>query len=102
MEGGLPSPVVSGGTEDVLALAMRLALGHLLAQQSGQPVELLILDEPFGSLDEVRRANVMRLLAKLRAIYQQVLIISHVAETRDAADRVLEFEFHPSGTVVKS
>ena len=99
MEGGEDSPVVSGGTEDVLALSMRLALGQLLAQRAGQPVELLVLDEPFGSLDEVRRGNVLSLLERLQTVYPQVVIISHIAETRDAADLVIELQHTPGGTV---
>ena len=89
-EDGAMSEVVSGGTEDILALSMRLALGDLLARRVGTPVELLLLDEPFGALDEVRRSNVVSLIDRVRETYPQVVVISHVAETRDAVDHAID------------
>ncbi len=88
-EDGQESDVISGGTEDVVGLSMRLALGELLAARTGKPIEFLLLDEPFGSLDAVRRANVMELLARLRGVYRQIVLISHVEETRDAVDKAV-------------
>ena len=92
-EDGLASPVVSGGTEDVSALALRLAVSQLITQRTGARLECIILDEPFGSLDFRRRANVMLLLRRLCGVFPQVILISHIAETRDAVDVAIEFEF---------
>lgn len=92
-ESGVPTPVVSGGTEDVAALAMRLAISQMIAERAGHPLSLMILDEPFGSLDETRRGNVLALIRRLKGVFPQVLVISHVAETRDAVDHVIELEF---------
>ena len=91
-EGGLESPVISGGTEDITALALRLAISQLITQRSGNPLSLLILDEPFGSLDVDRRANVLGLLHRLSSVFPQIVLISHVAATREAADHVIELE----------
>jgi len=93
-ESGVPVETVSGGTEDIVALAMRLALSQMIAERAGHPLSLLILDEPFGSLDETRRGNVLTLIRQLKTVFRQVLVISHVAETRDAVDHVIEFEFN--------
>lgn len=93
LESGVPMEVASGGCEDIAALAMRLAIGQMIAQRAGHPLELLILDEPFGSLDAVRRGNVMTLLRRLSNAYRQILLISHVEETRDCADHIIELEF---------
>lgn len=92
-EGGVPIEVASGGTEDVAALALRLALSQLIAERAGHPLSLLVLDEPFGSLDEVRRGNVLSLIRRLKGVFRQVLVISHVAETRDSVDHVIELEY---------
>ena len=95
-EGGMEAPVISGGTEDVAALAMRIALSQLISERSGQPLSLLVLDEPFGSLDAERRANVLLLLDRLRDTFSQVVMISHVEETREAADHTVELVYDPS------
>lgn len=92
-EGGAPMEVVSGGAEDIIALAMRLALSQLIAERAGHPLSLLVLDEPFGHMDEARRANVLGLVRRLSSIFEQVIIISHVAETRECADTLFEFSF---------
>lgn len=92
-ESGVPTEVVSGGTEDITALAMRLAISQMIAERAGHPLSLLILDEPFGSLDETRRGNVLGLIRRLRGVFDQVVVISHVAETRDAVDHVIELEY---------
>jgi len=92
-EGGTDVEVVSGGAEDVTSLALRLAISHLIASRAGHPLSLLILDEPFGSLDEVRRRNVVDLLQHLRGVFAQVLVISHVEDTKDAVDYALHVTF---------
>ena len=92
-EGGVEAPVVSGGTEDVAALATRIALSTILAERSGQPLGTIILDEPFGSLDTERRGRVLEILEQLSDVFPQVVMISHVEESREAADHVVSLEY---------
>lgn len=87
---GVAEPVTSGGAEDVTALAIRLATSQMIAERAGHPLSLLKLDEPFGSLDETRRQNVLNLLRRLRGVFEQVLVISHVTDTQHAADVAFE------------
>jgi exonuclease SbcC len=89
---GLPYEVISGGEEDVAAIAMRLATSQMIAERAGQQVNLLVLDEPFGSLSEVRRGNVLRLVRRLGGIFEQVILISHVPEVQHAVDHAVLLE----------
>ena len=66
LEDGRPKPVISGGEEDLANLVLRLAISQMIAERAGQPFSLLILDEIFGSLDELRRSNVLELLRRLQ------------------------------------
>ena len=93
-EDGMASPVVSGGTEDLVALVMRIALSQLIAERRGG-VDLLILDEPYGSFDASRRANVTAMLESIRDVFPQILLISHVSETRHIGDHIVELEYDP-------
>jgi DNA repair protein SbcC/Rad50 len=88
--GGVPRQVISGGEEDLANLVLRLAISQLIAERSGQPFSLLVLDEVFGSLDDQRRANVVELLRRLQDRFEQVIVITHIDAVRDGLDRVLE------------
>ena len=88
--GGVPRRVISGGEEDLANLVLRLAVSQLIAERSGQPFSLLVLDEVFGSLDDQRRANVVELLRRLQDRFEQVIVITHIDAVRDGLDRVLE------------
>ena len=93
LEDGLPKPVLSGGEEDLCNLVLRLAISQMIAERAGQAFSLLILDEVFGSLDDVRRANVVELLRRLHDRFEQVIVITHVEGVRDGLDRVLQLHF---------
>jgi len=92
-EGGLDQEVVSGGAEDITSIALRLAISHMIAARAGHPLSLLIMDEPYGSLDEVRRRNVTALLERLKGTFAQVLLITHVDEVKDTVDYPVHVEF---------
>lgn len=90
---GVPVEVISGGEEDVVAVAMRLATSQMIAERAGHPLSLLILDEIFGSLDEVRRANALALFRRLRGVFPQILLISHIPESQHQVDHVVVVEY---------
>jgi exonuclease SbcC len=89
LEGGVPQPVMSGGEDDLANLVLRLAISQMIAERAGQPFSLLVLDEVFGSLDDVRRQNVIGLLRGLEDRFDQVIVITHIEGVRDGLDRVI-------------
>ncbi len=70
--GELSVEQVSGGERVQLALALRIALIDLMS-----PVPLLILDEPFGSLDEVHRELLGEALNRIGE-QGQLILVTHV------------------------
>jgi DNA repair exonuclease SbcCD ATPase subunit len=70
--GTLEAGRISGGEMAQLALALRIALIDLMS-----PLPLLILDEPFGSLDEPHRELLGESLNKLSE-QGQLLLVTHV------------------------
>ena len=86
---GMRKAVISGGEQDVVNLSLRLALARLITERAGQPHSLLILDEVFGSLDTDRRRNVLDVLNNLRDWFEQILVISHIEDINESADRCL-------------
>ncbi|MCX6346000.1 MAG: SMC family ATPase [Armatimonadetes bacterium] len=86
-------PVISGGEEDIVNLALRLAISQMIADRAGQSFSLLVLDEVFGSLDDVRRDNVVNLLQNLKHRFEQIILITHVEAIHDAVDSCLWVAF---------
>jgi DNA repair protein SbcC/Rad50 len=93
LEDGIRKPAISGGEEDVANLVLRLAISQMIADRAGQPFSLLVLDEVFGSLDEVRRQNVVELLRRLHDRFEQVIVITHIESVRDGLDRVVTVRY---------
>ncbi len=88
-------PVISGGEEDIVNLSLRLAVSQMIAERTGQPFSLLILDEVFGSLDQNRRENVIHLLYRLEAQFEQVLIITHLEDIKDSLSQTICLAYDP-------
>ncbi|MEO8031746.1 MAG: SMC family ATPase [Gemmatimonadota bacterium] len=95
VDDGEAKRVLSGGEEDVLNLAVRLAISQMIAERAGQPLSLLVLDEIFGSLDEERRTSVVDLLRSLADQFPQVILITHVESVNEGFDRILRVEVEP-------
>ncbi len=93
LEDGVPKPVISGGEEDVANLVLRLAISQMIAERAGQPFSLLVLDEIFGSLDELRRAGVITLLRGLQDRFEQVMLITHIESIRESVDHVIAVRY---------
>ncbi len=90
-----PKAVISGGEEDVVALALRLALSELIQERQGRPMSLLILDEVFGSLDQERRQAVLERLRAIKGRFDQILVISHIEEINHVADHSITLSIDP-------
>jgi len=96
LEDAIPKPVISGGEEDLANLVLRLAISQMIAERSGQPFSLLVLDEIFGSLDDAHRTSVLELLRGLHDRFEQVILITHVESVRDMLDQVVTVRYDPA------
>jgi exonuclease SbcC len=84
--------IYSGGTNDQMLLAMRIAFTlALLPSAKGTYPRFLFLDEPLGSSDQERRQQIVKLLAnELTRVFDQVFLITHV-----------EIEEPPNSTLIE-
>ncbi len=74
----------SGGEQFRINLATRIGISLFLASLSGMPLEMLIIDEGFGSQDESGRANVLEELNAIKTEFKKILIITHVSEVKES------------------
>jgi exonuclease SbcC len=77
----------------VVNLALRLAVSQMITERAGQELTLLILDEVFGSLDDIRRENVVTLLQSLKTRFEQIILITHVESIHDAVDNCIWIDY---------
>lgn len=88
----------SGGESDLANLSLRLAISRVLADRSGNDINFLILDEIFGSQDQVRKRNIMHTLNRLEGQFHQIILISHIDDTKDLMSNVITIKELEDGT----
>lgn len=66
--------ILSYGTQEQLGLLVRLALGHILAQDERQ---LVILDDPLTNTDDIRMTHCLQILQEAAKRIQIILLTCH-------------------------
>jgi exonuclease SbcC len=100
--GERPIEAYSGGETTSVCLANAVALSRLAAHRSGQPIELLVIDEPEGLDDHARSALVHLLRGMTNAgKLGLVVLITHYADLAEGlADTVWSVSKNGAGSVV--
>jgi exonuclease SbcC len=97
---------LSGGEQVGVAIALRLAMAHLLGSSN---LKFMILDEPTTHLDEERRRSLVSVFSQISDITSgnskiplQLIIITHDAEIFENSniDKIYKFSATPQGTQV--
>jgi exonuclease SbcC len=89
----------SGGEADLANLSLRLAISTIIADRTGAaPINVLILDEIFGSQDPNRKRSVMTALTRLSTQFRQMFLITHIEEVKDSMNYVIKIEEQEDGT----
>jgi len=73
----------SGGEAFKVDFAVRVALSRLLARRAGAKLETLIIDEGFGSQDELSRDRLVRAINSIRSDFARILVITHISEVKE-------------------
>lgn len=89
----------SGGEADLANLSLRLAISSIIADRSGaSPINILILDEIFGSQDPNRKRSVMTALSRLSTQFRQIFLITHIEDVKDSMNHVIKVVELEDGT----
>lgn len=73
----------SGGEAFKVNFAIRVALSRLLARRSGAKLETLIIDEGFGSQDEVSRDRLVKAIRSIQSDFARILVITHIQDIKE-------------------
>ena len=79
----------SGGESDLANLCLRLAISRVIADRSGSSVDLLILDEIFGSQDQNRKRKVLSTFNRLSKKFRQIILITHIDDVKEFMEDVI-------------
>jgi exonuclease SbcC len=89
--GAYPVNRFSGGEQDVIAVAMRIAVSRFIANlHQIRHSTFLIFDEIFGSQDPSRRANLIQSLRNQGMKFPQIMLISHIPDIQDEFENIIE------------
>lgn len=77
---------LSGGESFLAALSLALGIADCIQNGGGIQLDMMFIDEGFGSLDEHSRNVAVRILKKLAGGRRFIGIISHVTELKDSID----------------
>jgi exonuclease SbcC len=88
----------SGGEEDLANLCMRLAISEIITERAGSAFQFIILDEIFGSQDDIRRQNIMKALNGFSSKFRQIFLITHVDDIKEFTEHTIEVSENEDGT----
>ncbi len=81
---------LSGGEAFMAALSMALGLSDIVQRTAGAvQLEMMFIDEGFGSLDDISRTQALNVLEELTGSGRQIGIISHVNELKEQMEKKL-------------
>jgi DNA repair protein SbcC/Rad50 len=91
----------SGGESFRVNFAIRLALSEVLAQRKGARLQMLIIDEGFGSQDTLGRQRLIQAINAVKDDFAKILVITHLEELKDAFPNRIEVEKGERGSMVR-
>jgi exonuclease SbcC len=90
----------SGGEAFRINFAIRLALSEVLSQRAGARLQLLVIDEGFGSQDNQGRQRLIEAINLVRPDFAKILVITHIDELKEQFPNRIEVEKTDRGSVV--
>jgi exonuclease SbcC len=87
----------SGGEEDLANLCIRLAISEIITERAGSIFQFVILDEIFGSQDQIRKQNIIRTLNGFSSKFKQIFLITHVDDIKHFTEHTMEISEDETG-----
>ncbi len=88
----------SGGEAFRINFAIRLALARFLARRAGARLQFLVIDEGFGSQDQMGRQRLVEAIQAVRSEFAKILVITHLEDLKERFPVRIEVEKGPEGS----
>lgn len=90
----------SGGEAFRINFAVRLALSEVLSQRAGAKLQTLVIDEGFGSQDEIGLHRLVTAINSIKDRFEKILVITHIDSLKEAFSTRIEVEKTDAGSIV--
>ena len=87
----------SGGEEDLANLCIRLGISEIITERAGSVFQFVILDEIFGSQDQIRKQNIIKTLNGFSSKFKQIFLITHVEDIKHFTEHTIAVSEDESG-----
>ena len=84
-----PIELGSGMEKTISAIAIRAAFANIANIPHSN---LFVVDESFGQLDRTNIMTVDKLLSRLKFMFEQVILVSHLPEVQDFVNQTLSID----------
>jgi DNA repair protein SbcC/Rad50 len=98
--GTRPYELFSGGEAFRVNFAIRIALSKLLARRAGAQLQMLVIDEGFGTQDAAGRERLVEAINSVQDDFARILVITHIEELKDAFPVRIEVTKTPEGSQI--
>lgn len=88
-DGPVDYATLSGQEKYFIALALRMGLAECVARRTGTPIETIVQDEGWGTLDEQSRASVLEALTRMSQRFS-IYSVTHITEIKESFPTVIE------------
>lgn len=95
-----PYELFSGGEAFRIDFALRIALSQLLARRAGTSLQMLVIDEGFGSQDEEGLQLLLDVLTAIQSDFEKIIVVSHLPALKEHFPVHVCVEKKPSGSVI--
>lgn len=99
--GTRPYENYSGGEQFRINFAIRVALARLLARRAGTQLQMLVIDEGFGTQDALGREQLVEAINAVQDDFACMLIITHIDELKDSFPARIQVTRTPDGSLVE-
>lgn len=90
----------SGGEKTLINLSIRLALSDVLNLKAIKKTQFLVLDEVFGSLDDINREKAATVFNTLTNKFSQIFVISHT-DMKDTFEHLIHIDRYKTYSTAK-
>jgi exonuclease SbcC len=90
----------SGGERYRIDFTIRIALSKLLARRAGAQLQMLVIDEGFGTQDSEGRDGLVEAINAIQDDFACILAITHIDELKDAFNVRIDVEKTPEGSQI--